>query len=102
LITANTSLSRLSRLTVIRRSPPSLSRLRLPRQRRAVGRHGQVPEPRDPGEHLDQPLHLPAHERLAAGQADLRHPVVADKDPREALDLLEGQKLGALEELYWT
>jgi hypothetical protein len=60
---------------------------------------GEVPEPRNPCELLDEPLHLTAHERLAAGQADLRHPVVADEDPREALDLLEREQLRALKEL---
>ena len=74
-------------------------RPRLARQRRAVGGHRQVPEPGDPREHLDKPLHLAAHERLAAGQADLLHPMITNKDPREALDLLKRQKLGALEEL---
>src|SRR5437773_3156573 len=74
-------------------------RPRLARQRRAVGGHRQVPKPGDPREHLDKPLHLAAHERLAAGQADLRHPMVADEDPRQPLDLLKPQKLGALEEL---
>src|SRR5207302_11493110 len=52
-----------------------------------------------PREHLDKPLHLAAQERLAAGQADLAHSMVADEDPREPLDLLKRQKLGALEEL---
>ena len=42
-------------------------------------------------QHLDEPLHLAAHERLAAGQADLLHPMVTNKDPREALDLLKRQ-----------
>jgi len=99
LIAANSSLSRLSRLTVIRRSPASPERPRLARQRRAVGGHRQVPEPGDPREHLDKPLQLAAHERLAAGQADLLHPMVTNKDPREPLGLLKRQKLGTLEEL---
>src|SRR3954467_9720790 len=44
--------------------PGAPERPRLARQRRAVGGHRQVPESGDPREHLDEPLHLAAHQRL--------------------------------------
>ena len=46
---------------------------------------------------LDQPLDVAAHERLAAGDADLLD-AVGDEHPRQALDLLEREQLPALEE----
>ena len=47
---------------------------------------------REPG---DEPLDLPAEERLAAGEADLLD-AQADERPRDALDLLERQQLLAV------
>ena len=43
---------------------------------------------------LDQPLDVAAHERLAAGEAQLLHPE-RDCVARDPLDLLERQQLGA-------
>ena len=79
---------------MIRRSPASLSARAF-----LASAEPLVLEPGNPREHLDEPLQLAAHERFAAGQADLLNPVVGDEDPRQALDLLERQKLGALDEL---
>ena len=71
-------------------------RLRLPRQERPVRRQRQVDAERR--EHLDQPLDVAAHERLAAGDAELAH-AVRDEGAREALDLLVVEQLRAREEL---
>src|SRR6185437_12550953 len=71
-----------SRLTVTRLRPASLSAWAL----------------RGSGEQLDQALEIAAHERLAAGDADLLDPV-PDEHARESFDLLERQQLAPLEEL---
>ena len=42
------------------------------------------------GEHLDQAVQVAAHQRLAAGEADLLH-AQADEDAREPRDLLEAE-----------
>jgi hypothetical protein len=72
-------------------------RVRLLRQEGAVRRHRQV-EPGDAREHLDEPLHLPAHERLPAREPDLLD-AVGDEEAGEAFDLFERQELAPLEKL---
>jgi hypothetical protein len=69
--------------------------MRLRRQERRVRRQRQLRAER--GEHRDQPLHVLAHERLAAGQAQLLDPE-RDRGPRDALDLLEREQFLAVEE----
>ena len=67
--------------------------------RRGVRRQRQLGAERR--EQADQHLDVLAHERLAAGQAQLRH---AQRDSRagDALDLLEGQQFPTLEEAVLT
>ena len=69
--------------------------LRLLWEQRAVGRQRQVDA--ELCELLDQTLDVAAHERLATGDPDLADAAV-DEDPRDACDLLEGQKLPPVEE----
>ena len=57
-------------------------------QQRAVG--GQCNFYFELGEHLDQAMQMPPHERFAARQADFLHPE-ADEDARQAGDLLEAE-----------
>ena len=78
------------------REPRVGERLRLLRQERAVRRQRQLDVERR--EHLDQPLDVPAHERLAAGDAELAH-AVRDERAREARDLLVVEQLRARQEL---
>ena len=52
--------------------------------------------PVDRGEHRDEPREVAAHERLAAGQAQVGH-AHARHQPHDALDLLEAEDLVALE-----
>ena len=91
----NVASSSESRLTVIRPQARLRERLGLGGQQRAVRGQGQVGAERR--EQLDQPLEVAAHERLAAGDAELldaeRHERL--RDPR---DLLEAEQLLAVEE----
>ncbi len=66
------------------------------RKERAVRRHGQV-EAWDVGEHRDELLDVTSQQRLAAGQPDLLDSM-SRQDPRQPLDLLEREELGAREE----
>ncbi len=70
---------------------------RLLREQRAVGRQRDVG---DAGfrEHRDQPLDVPAQQRLAAGEPDLRH-AARDEQLRDARDLLERQQIGVRKEM---
>ena len=65
------------------------------RQQRAVRRQREVDVERR--ERLEQPLELAAEQRLAARDPDLLD-AARDEDPRQALELLEGEQLLALEE----
>jgi hypothetical protein len=71
-------------------------RARLHGQQRAVRRQRQV-EPVDAREQRDQLLEVPPHQRLAARDADLLH-AQGGEGAGEALDLLEGEQLGARQE----
>src|SRR5688572_329386 len=74
-----------------------LERLCLGREKRSVGREGEV-EIAHLREHLDETLDVATDERLATGETDLLH-AEADEDADETLDLLERQDLGPREEL---
>src|SRR6478672_2868383 len=69
-------------------------RLGLCREQGAVGGQGEVGEAVRPQrrEHRDERLEVAAKQRLAAGQADLGD-ACGQEQPRQALDLLEGQQL---------
>src|SRR6476469_1210315 len=69
-------------------------RLGLCREQGAVGGQGEVGEAVRPQrrEHRDERLEVAAEQRLAAGQADLGD-ACCQEQPRQALDLLEGQQL---------
>ncbi len=62
----------------------------------AVGRQRQLVQPGNRGEHRGQARQLAAHERLAAGQADIANAHLHEH-AHEALDLLEGQQIRAVE-----
>jgi len=66
----------------------------LPEQSR-IGSHGQDVEPFDTTEAGDQDMEVATHERLTAGEADLVD-AHSDENPANALQLLEGEKLGAI------
>src|SRR5579859_6039446 len=68
----------------------------LPRQEGAVRRQRQV-EVVDLRQLLDQALEVAPHERLAAREPDLLD-ALAHECPGDALDLLEGEELAAIEE----
>ena len=72
-------------------------RIRLSGEERRIGGEREVLDARHGGEHRDQPVQLASHERLAAGEAHLRHPV-GDERRRQPRDLLEGQDLRARQE----
>ncbi len=72
-------------------------RLSLIRQKDAVGRQADVLDAGNGGEHAHQPVEVPAHERFAAGQANL---VDAQRsgDPDEVRDFLESEQFRAVHE----
>jgi hypothetical protein len=82
---------------VIRRSPASRSARAFLASVEPLVVMARSPSPGIRASSSTSRLQLAAYERLAAGQADLAHPVAGDEDPREPFDLLEPQKLGALE-----
>jgi len=94
-IARNVASSSASRLTVTRARPASASAWPFAEQR-SVRRQGQIHVQR--GEHLDEPLDVPADERLAARDSDLAH-AVCDEGLREPCDLLVVEQLRARQEL---
>ena len=79
-IARNVASSSESRLTVTRCRPASASACAFCGSSDAVRRQRQVDA--ELGEHRDQPLEVAAHQRLAAGQAELLD-AERDEDPRE-------------------
>ena len=72
--------------------------LRVVGQEVAVGRHREVVDAGNRGEHRHEPLDVAAHQRLAAGEPDLAH-AQAREDARGTGDLLVAQHLILGEEL---
>jgi hypothetical protein len=67
------------------------------RHQDAVAGQRQVAHPGDVGKHAHQHRELPAHQRLAAGEAHLLH-AEAREDAYQPGDLLEGEQLRARQE----
>ena len=85
----------------MRRMPRIEQHPRVPRELRAVGRHGQLVEAVADAlaKRIDQKLDALADQRLAAGQADPPH-APRDEDVGELDQLLEGQHVLARQERH--
>ena len=81
--------------------PSIVQRLRVLCQLRAVGGHRQLvqPVPDPPAQVLEQLHHVPPHQRLAAGDADLRG-AQADEGGAETVEFLECQQVALRQEAH--